>query len=139
MKTLLSLLIIVMCYSCQTTETIVTSPYKLNENKTTVYSAKTFMFKNYYFTYKDGEATLVYQQDPILNGDMDPVYLPLKKQEGESRYQEFTDSSQQISVKIINENEVRLKINKTRHTLYTENYLKAVDASRNNVIANNIW
>lgn len=97
------------------------------------------MFKNYYFTYKDGEATLVYQQDPILNGDMDPVYLPLKKQEGESRYQEFTDSSQQISVKIINENEVRLKINKTRHTLYTENYLKAVDASRNNVIANNIW
>ncbi|MDR0227732.1 MAG: hypothetical protein LBI72_01485 [Flavobacteriaceae bacterium] len=139
MKTILSLLIIAMFYSCQTAETIVTSPYKLSENKTTVYSAKTFMFKNYYFTYQDGEATLVYQQDPILNGDVKPVYLALKKQEGESRYQEFTDTSKQITVKIINENEVRLKINKTRHTLYTENYLKDVDATKNNVLANNIW
>lgn len=126
--------------SCQTTETIVSSPYKLNKSETTVYSAKTFMFKNYFFTYKDGEATLVYQQDDKLNKKSEPIFLNLKESKSNGRYQEFIDSSNQISVKIINQYEVRLQLDKARYTLYTSNHLKEVNSDTDKILADMaIW
>lgn len=126
--------------SCQTTETIVSAPYKLNKSETTVYSAKTFMFKNYFFTYKDGEATLVYQQDDKLNKKSEPIFLKLQENNSNSRYQEFIDSSKQISVKIINQYEVRLQLDKARYTLYTSNHLKEVNADTDKILADMaIW
>ncbi len=126
--------------SCQTTETIVSSPFKLNKSETTVYSAKTFMFKNYFFTYKDGEATLVYQQDDKLTKKSEPIFLKLKENKSNNRYQEFIDSSEQISVKIINQYEVRLQLDKVRYTLYTSNYLKEVNADTEKILADMaIW
>ncbi|MEC4116850.1 hypothetical protein [Myroides phaeus] len=126
--------------SCQTTETIVSAPYKLNKSETTVYSAKTFMFKNYFFTYKDGEATLVYQQDDKLNKKSEPIFLKLQENNSNGRYQEFIDSSKQISVKIINQYEVRLQLDKARYTLYTSNHLKEVNADTDKILADMaIW
>ncbi|WP_158209340.1 hypothetical protein [Myroides phaeus] len=126
--------------SCQTTETIVSAPYKLNKSETTIYSAKTFMFKNYFFTYKDGEATLVYQQDDKLNKKSEPIFLKLQENNSNGRYQEFIDSSKQISVKIINQYEVRLQLDKARYTLYTSNHLKEVNADTDKILADMaIW
>ncbi|MEK6451380.1 MULTISPECIES: hypothetical protein [unclassified Myroides] len=126
--------------SCQTTETIVSAPYKLNKSETTIYSAKTFMFKNYFFTYKDGEATLVYQQDDKLNKKSEPIFLKLQENNSNGSYQEFIDSSKQISVKIINQYEVRLQLDKARYTLYTSNHLKEVNADTDKILADMaIW
>jgi hypothetical protein len=126
--------------SCQTTETIVSSPYKLKNNNTTVYSAKTFMFKNYFFTYKNGEATLVYQQDKSLNKHSEPVYLTLYENKNAIHYQEFRDSSKKIIVKILNENEVKLRINKATHTLYNPDYIQEINADTDKILADiAIW
>lgn len=139
MKSLYSLLIpfalTIICVSCQTTETIVSSPYKLQKENTIMYSAETFMFKNYFFTYKDGEATLVYQQDAALSKDNNPVYLNLTENKENTRYQEFVDKSKQITVKIISEHEVRLQLDKARYTLYTSNHLKEVNADTQRILA----
>lgn len=140
MKIIFSILIVSLFASCHTAETIVSSPYSLKENKTIVYTAKTFMFKNYFFTYKDGEATLVYQQDAKLNSKLEPTYLKLKEHTSTGKYQEFTDSSKEIVVKIINQNEVRLKINKVRHTLYNPNFIKDINADTSKILADiAIW
>ena len=140
MKVLYILLSIILFASCHTAETIVSSPYTLHQENNIVYSAKTFMFKNYFFTYKDGEATLVYQQDPELNGAKEPVYLKLNEEINSGRHQEFCTPNKQIVVKIINQNEVRLKIDKTRHTLYNPNYLKDVNADTDKILADiAIW
>lgn len=140
MKILFSFLIVLIFASCQTTETIVSSPYNLSETKNVVYSAKTFMFKDYFFTYKEGEATLVYQQDPLLTGKSEPVYLSLKEDKTHSKYQEFTDASKQIVVKIISQNEVRLRINKIRHTLYSPNHIKEINSDTDRILADiAIW
>ncbi|MDM1360432.1 hypothetical protein HX052_11275 [Myroides marinus] len=137
---LLSLALATLIVSCQTTETIVSSPYKLEKKKSIVYSAKTFMFKNYYFTYQDGEATLVYQQDSKLNQDSTPIYLTLTENKENTRYQEFIDKSKQITVKIISDHEVRLQLDRARYTLYTSNHLKEVNADTHRILANSsIW
>lgn len=139
MKSLYSLLIpfalAITCVSCQTTETIVSSPYKLQKENTITYSAKTFMFKNYFFTYKDGEATLVYQQDAAISKNNSPVYLHLTENKENTRYQEFIDKSKQITVKIISEHEVRLQLDKARYTLYTSDHLKEVNADTQRILA----
>ncbi|MCC9041519.1 hypothetical protein LNQ81_02155 [Myroides sp. M-43] len=143
MKTTYSLLISIMLLSsisCQTTETIVSTPYKLQNEKTVVYSAKTFMFKNYFFSFKDGEATLVYQQDSKLNNNTEPIYLTLIENKENKRYQEFTDKTKEISVKIISEHEVKLQLNKARYTLYTSSHLKEVNADNQRILADiAIW
>lgn len=98
------------------------------------------MFKNYFFTYKDGEATLVYQQDDKLNKKSDPIFLNLKENKSNGRYQEFIDSSNQISVKIINQYEVRLQLDKARYTLYTSKHLKEINADTDKILADMaIW
>ncbi|SER36860.1 hypothetical protein [Myroides profundi] len=139
MKTIYSLLIpfslAIICTSCHTTETIVSSPYKLKNEKTVVYSAKTFMFKNYFFTYENGEATLVYQQDAKLNEKTEPVYLTLRENKENTRFQEFTDKTKQITVKIISDYEVRLQLDKARYTLYTSEHLKEVNADTQRILA----
>lgn len=144
MKTFYSLLIYctlaLTCVSCHTTETIVSSPYKLQESKDIVYSTKTFMFKNYFFTFKDGDATLVYQQDAKLQKNNKPIYLTLTENKENSRYQEFADATKQIKVKIISEYEVRLQLDKARYTLYTSNHLKEVNADTNRILADiELW
>lgn len=121
--------------SCHTTETIVSTPYKLQDKKAIVFTAKTFMFKNYFFTYKDGEATLVYQQDAKLSENRAPVYLTLTENKDNTRYQEFEDPSKQITVKIISEYEVRLQLDKARYTLYTSNHLNEVNADTSRILA----
>ncbi|MDM1408133.1 hypothetical protein [Myroides sp. DF42-4-2] len=122
--------------SCQTTETIVSSPYTLDKSKTKVFTAKTFMFKNYYFTYKDGKATLVYQQDSRLTGgSQTPIFLTLKEDQTSKRNQLFVDSSGQISVKVINNNQVKLRLDKATYTLYTENYLEDVHPDTEKILA----
>jgi len=139
MKSFYSLLIpfalAITCVSCQTTETIVSSPYKLQKENTITYSAKTFMFKNYFFTYKDGEATLVYQQDAAISKNNSPIYLNLTENKENTRYQEFIDKSKQITVKIISEHEVRLQLDKARYTLYTSSHLKEVNADTQRILA----
>lgn len=98
------------------------------------------MFKNYFFTYKDGEATLVYQQDDKLNKKSEPIFLKLQENNSNSRYQEFIDPSKQITVKIINQHEVRLQLDKARYTLYTSNHLKEVNADTDKILADMaIW
>ncbi|MGL4582459.1 MAG: hypothetical protein ACRCVU_05705 [Flavobacterium sp.] len=121
--------------SCHTTETIVSTPYKLQDEKAIVFTANTFMFKNYFFTYKDGEATLVYQQDSKLAKNRAPIYLTLIENKDNTRYQEFADPSKQITVKIISEYEVRLQLDKARYTLYTSSHLKEVNADTNRILA----
>ncbi|MDM1045372.1 hypothetical protein HX004_11470 [Myroides sp. 1354] len=126
--------------SCQTTETIVSSPYTLDKNKTKVFTAKTFMFKNYYFTYKDGKATLVYQQDTRLNGAQTPIFLTLEEDQNSKRHQLFVDSSGQISVRVINNAQVKLRLDKVTYTLYTENYLDEVHPDTEKILADvAIW
>ncbi|MDR0224719.1 hypothetical protein [Myroides sp. TSA_177.3] len=126
--------------SCQTTETIVSSPYTLDKSKTKVFTAKTFMFKNYYFTYKDGKATLVYQQDMKLNGVQAPIFLTLEEDQTSKRHQLFVDSSRQISVKVINNAKVKLRLDKVTYTLYTENYLESVHSDTDKILADvAIW
>lgn len=126
--------------SCQTTETIVSSPYTLDKNKTKVFTAKTFMFKNYYFTYKDGKATLVYQQDTRLNGAQTPIFLTLEEDQNSKRHQLFVDSSGQISVRVINNAQVKLRLDKVTYTLYTENYLDEVHSDTEKILADvAIW
>lgn len=126
--------------SCQTTETIVSSPYTLDKNKTKVFATKTFMFKNYYFTYKDGKATLVYQQDTKLNGVQPPIFLTLEEDQNSKRHQLFVDSSGQISVRVINNTQVKLRLDKVTYTLYTENYLDQIHADTEKILADvAIW
>lgn len=126
--------------SCQTTETIVSSPYTLDKNKTKVFTAKTFMFKNYYFTYKDGKATLVYQQDTRLNGAQTPIFLTLEEDQNSKRHQLFVDSSGQISVRVINNAQVKLRLDKVTYTLYTENYLDEIHPDTEKILADvAIW
>lgn len=126
--------------SCQTTETIVSSPYQLNKEKATVFAAKTFLFKNYFFTFKNGQATLIYQQDKKLNKDAQPVFLPLVENKNAKKYQEFTDTKNQIVVKIINDHEVRLQLDKARYTLYTSKFLEEVNADTEKILADiAIW
>ncbi|MGG5505252.1 MULTISPECIES: hypothetical protein [unclassified Myroides] len=126
--------------SCQTTETIVSSPYTLDKNKTKVFTAKTLLFKNYYFTYKDGKATLVYQQDSKLNGTQTPIFLTLEEDQTSKRHQLFVDSSKQISVRVINNNQVKLRLDKATYTLYTENYLEEVHPDTEKILADvAIW
>lgn len=126
--------------SCQTTETIVSSPYTLDKSKTKVFTAKTLLFKNYYFTYKDGKATLVYQQDSKLNGTQTPVFLTLEEDQTSKRHQLFVDSSKQISVRVINNNQVKLRLDKATYTLYTENYLEEVHPDTEKILADvAIW
>lgn len=126
--------------SCQTTETIVSSPYTLDKNKTKVFATKTFMFKNYYFTYKDGKATLVYQQDTKLNGVQPPIFLTLEEDQNSKRHQLFVDSSGQISVRVINNTQVKLRLDKVTYTLYTENYLDQVHPDTEKILADvAIW
>ncbi|WP_413512746.1 hypothetical protein [Myroides odoratus] len=122
--------------SCQTTETIVSSPYTLDKSKTKVFTAKTFMFKNYYFTYKDGKATLVYQQDSKLKGTQTPVFLTLEEDQSSKRHQLFVDSSKQISVRVINNYQVKLRLDKATYTLYTENYIEDVSSDTEKILAN---
>lgn len=122
--------------SCQTTETIVSSPYTLDKSKTKVFTAKTFMFKNYYFTYKDGKATLVYQQDSKLKGTQTPVFLTLEEDQSSKRHQLFVDSSKQISVRVINNYQVKLRLDKATYTLYTENYMEDVSSDTEKILAN---
>ncbi|WP_410879675.1 hypothetical protein [Myroides sp. DW712] len=126
--------------SCQTTETIVSSPYTLDKNKTKVFAAKTFMFKNYYFTYKDGKATLVYQQDTKLNGVQPPIFLTLEEDQNSKRQQLFVDSSGQITVRVINKTKVKLRLDKVTYTLYTANYLDELHADTEKIMADvAIW
>lgn len=126
--------------SCQTTETIVSSPYTLDKSKTKVFTAKTFLFKNYYFTYKEGKATLVYQQDSKLNGTQTPIFLTLEEDKTFKRHQLFVDSSRQISVKVINNNQVKLRLDKVTYTLYTENYLEEIHSDTEKILADiAIW
>ncbi|MBB1138534.1 hypothetical protein [Myroides sp. WP-1] len=126
--------------SCQTTETIVSSPYTLDKSKTKVFTAKTLLFKNYYFTYKDGKATLVYQQDSKLNGTQTPIFLTLEEDQTSKRHQLFVDSSKQISVRVINNNQVKLRLDKATYTLYTENYLEEVHPDTEKILADvAIW
>lgn len=122
--------------SCQTTETIVSSPYTLDKNKTKVFAAKTFMFKNYYFTYKDGKATLVYQQDSKLKGTQTPIFLTLEEDQSSKRHQLFVDSSKQISVRVINNYQVKLRLDKATYTLYTENYMEDLNSDTEKILAN---
>ena len=121
--------------SCQTTETIVSSPYTLDKNKTKVFATKTFMFKNYYFTYKDGKATLVYQQDTKLNGVQPPIFLTLEEDQNSKRHQLFVDSSGQITVRVINKTQVKLRLDKVTYTLYTDNYLDELHADTEKIMA----
>ena len=121
--------------SCQTTETIVSSPYTLDKTKTKVFTAKTFMFKNYYFTYKDGKATLVYQQDSKLNGTQTPVFLTLEEDQTSKRQQVFVDSSRQISVRVINKNQVKLRLDKVTYTLNTENFVDDIHPDTEKILA----
>lgn len=121
--------------SCQTTETIVSSPYTLDKSKTKVFATKTFMFKNYYFTYKEGKATLVYQQDSKLNGPQTPIFLTLKEDQSSKRHQLFSDSSKQITVKVISNHEVKLRLDKTTYTLYTEKYMEEINADTAKILA----
>ncbi|WP_010250732.1 hypothetical protein [Myroides injenensis] len=144
MKHLLIPVLLLVSYfcltSCQTTETIVSSPYLLNKEKATVFSAKTFLFKNYFFTFKNGQATLIYQQDKKLNKDAQPVFLPLVENKNAKKYQEFTDAKNQIVVKIINDHEVRLQLDKARYTLYTSKFLEEVNADTEKILADiAIW
>ncbi|WP_158961315.1 hypothetical protein [Myroides fluvii] len=121
--------------SCQTTETIVSSPYTLDKSKTKVFTAKTFMFKNYYFTYKDGKATLVYQQDIRLNGVQSPIFLTLEEDQSSKRHQLFVDKSGQISVRVMNNAQVKLRLDKVTYNLYTENYLDEVHSDTEKILA----
>jgi len=121
--------------SCQTTETIVSSPYTLDKSKTKVFATKTFMFKNYYFTYKEGKATLVYQQDSKLNGPQTPIFLTLEEDQSSKRHQLFSDSSKQITVKVISNHEVKLRLDKTTYTLYTEKYMEEINADTAKILA----
>ena len=100
---------------CKSTDTLAT--YRLEQDKTVVYSGKTFLFKNYYFTFKDEQATLGYIQDQKIAPNSEPIFLALKENKNSRKYQEFTDSSKSIIVKVISENEVRLQLDKTRYTL----------------------
>lgn len=107
--------ILCILIGCKSSDTL--STYKLDQGKTVIYSGKTFLFKNYYFTFKDNQATLVYTQDVKLAPQSEPIFLALKENKNSRKFQEFTDSSNSIIVKIISENEVRLQLDKTRYTL----------------------
>lgn len=107
--------ILCILIGCKSSDTL--STYKLDQEKTVIYSGKTFLFKNYYFTFKDNQATLVYTQDVKLAPQSEPIFLALKENKNSRKFQEFTDSSNSIIVKIISENEVRLQLDKTRYTL----------------------
>ncbi|WP_230381547.1 MULTISPECIES: hypothetical protein [Myroides] len=98
------------------------------------------MFKNYYFTYNNGEATLVYQQDKKLNNDSKPVFLSLKENSEVTKYQEFIDEDREIIVRIISDHEVRLRVNKSSYTLYNPNYVKEANADTDKILADiAIW
>lgn len=126
--------------SCQTTETIVASNYKIDQNHTSVYSAKTFFFKNYTFTFKEGKATLVYQQDNAIKKNSPKIYLDLRENKQAAKYQEFTDKSNKIIVRVINDYEVILQLDKTRHTLYAPGYKNQIEQDTNRILADiAIW
>lgn len=111
------------------------SAYRLAKEQTFVYKTNAFMFKTYFFTFTDGEATLVYMQDAKLSNTSSPVFLKLKENKESKKYQEFTDSSRRIVVKIINENEVRLQLDKVRHTLTNQSMLKNANPNDLEVLA----
>lgn len=123
-----------LCFliGCKSSDNL--SAYKLDKEKTVVYSGKTFLFKNYYFTFKDNEATLVYTQDVKIAPQSEPVFLALKENKESRKYQEFTDSSKSIIVKVISENEVRLQLDKTRYTLQNRPIETAGTALESNAI-----
>lgn len=116
------------------------STYKLDQGKTVIYSGKTFLFKNYYFTFKDNQATLVYTQDVKLAPQSEPIFLSLKENKNSRKYQEFTDSSKSIIVKVINENEVRLQLDKTRYTLRNNSIETVLSLENKAILADvDIW
>ncbi len=112
----ISCFVLLSLVGCKSSDSL--ASYSLDRNETVVFSGKAFMYKNYYFTYKNGQATLVYLQDLKLSPNAEPIFLALKENKNSRKYQEFTDSSKSIVVKIINKNEVRLQLDKVRHTLH---------------------
>ena len=77
----------------------------------------------------------VISQDAKLNEKTEPVYLTLRENKENTRFQEFTDKTKQITVKIISDYEVRLQLDKARYTLYTSNHLKEVNADTQRILA----
>lgn len=130
-----TLCILIGCKSSDTSST-----YKLDQGKTVIYSGKTFLFKNYYFTFKDNQATLVYTQDVKLAPQSEPIFLALKENKNSRKYQEFTDSSKSIIVKVISENEVRLQLDKTRYTLRNNPIETVISLENKAILADvDIW
>ena len=130
---IISCLILLSIVGCKSSDAL--SSFTLDRSQTVVFSGKTFMFKNYYFTYKNGQATLVYLQDLKLSSDAEPIFLALKENKNSRKYQEFTDSSKSIVVKVINKNEVRLQLDKARHTLYNAPIDTEISIKGENILA----
>lgn len=120
--TLFSGILLYSMVGCKSSDAV--AVYKLNQQETVVYAADAFMFKSYYFTYKDNQATLIYKQDADKFPDSAPVFLKLRENRDQTRHQEFTDTSKRIVVKVISDKEIRLQLDKSRYTLYNDNSSK---------------